>query len=114
MSRILSQTIGFNLFNAAAVTGPSAAVQILDAVLIGDIAGFFQPTGLWVGTVVVEGSLDGGTWYSLFTPTLVGGVKKYQGLQSTLVQFVRGNITAFTAGALTLDIAASAAGWASA
>lgn len=115
MSRILSQTIGFNLFNAQAATGQSQAIQILDAVLIGDIAAFFRPSGPWVGTISVQGSLDGGVWFDLINPgVLVGGVNKWLGLQSTLVQFVRGNVSVFTAGNISLDVACSAAGWASA
>ncbi len=115
MSRILSQTIGFNLFNAQASPANSGAIQILDAVLIGDIAGFFRPSAAWVGAPTIQGSLDGGVWFDLIAPgVLVGGINKWLGLQSALVQFVRGSITAVTAGNMTLDIACAAAGWASA
>ena len=83
------------LLNGAVATGAGAAHEVT-----GDRLGFYI-TVVTTATVKIETSPDGATWFdtSITAKTASG----YFGLDE-LHRFVRANVTAWTAGAVTVDL----------
>lgn len=87
------------LLNAVVATGIGSAFNLsaLPRYLGG--AHSFEVSGTFVGSVDIEGSIDGGfTWHALSTFTDVGGLYSNTGIYT----HVRGNVTAWTSGSITL------------
>ena len=86
------------LLNAAAATGAGSTVEpALDPdEQYQNLP--VQVTGTFVGTVAVEVSLDGVTWYAFTSKTAV------EAFTIPFFPFVRGNVTAFTSGAITVKL----------
>lgn len=60
----------------------------------------FQISGTFVGTVKVQVSNDNTNWEDLITSTTTGGWES-----NAAWQYVRGNVTAYTSGSITLVMA---------
>ncbi len=89
------------LLDAVAATGPGASLDLSVDPRYQGGAHSFAVTGTFVGTVAIEGSVDGGTtWYTLGTFTDGGGLLERSGVYSHL----RGNVTAWTSGTITLQV----------
>lgn len=60
-----------------------------------------QVSGITVGTVAVQGSVDGSTWATIATALTADGIVTL----ATPTPYVRANVTAFTSGTITVKIA---------
>jgi hypothetical protein len=88
-------TAPITLLNAVGATGASGAVQA-DA---GQPA-FLQVSGITTATVDLEGSLDGSNWTTVGTPLTANGIVTV----ANAPKYLRANVTAWTAGAITAKI----------
>lgn len=59
-----------------------------------------QISGITLGTVAVQGSVDGSTWATLSTALTADGIITL----SDPTPYVRANVTAFTSGSITVKI----------
>lgn len=57
-----------------------------------------QVIGTFVGTVAIEVSLDGTTWFAITSKTAVDA------FQVAYFPYVRGNVTAYTSGSITVKV----------
>jgi hypothetical protein len=88
-------TAPITLLNAVGATGASRAVQA-DA---GQPA-FLQVSGITTATVDLEGSLDGSNWTTVGTALTANGIVTV----ANAPKYLRANVTAWTAGAITAKI----------
>ncbi len=89
------------LLDAAAATGPGTALDLSAEPRYQGGAHSFEVSGTFVGSVAIEASVDGGTvWHPLGTFTDGGGLLNAGGAYTQL----RGNVTAYTSGAITLTV----------
>ena len=88
-------TAPITLLNAVGATGASSAVQA-DA---GQPA-FLQVSGITTATVALEGSLDGSNWTTVGTALTANGIVTV----ANAPKYLRANVTAWTAGAITAKI----------
>ena len=88
------------LLDAVTATGPGASLDLSVDPRYQGGAHSFVVSGTFTGTVVIEGSVDGTTWYSLGTFTDGGGLLERDGVYALL----RGNVTALTSGSITLKV----------
>lgn len=92
MSQVLS-----TLLNAVTTTGAGTALDLsaIERYQGGEIT--VEISGTFVGTVAIEVSLDGTTWYTYVTATAPG-------LKTMIGTFhsIRGNVTAYTSGSITM------------
>jgi len=79
------------LLSAAAATGAGAAVACSAKDKVAHVFGTF------VGTVHLEGSMDGTNYFTLGNLTAIGKIAN-----SEPWKFIRGNVTAFTSGTITM------------
>lgn len=86
------------LLNAVTATGAGAQFD-LSALSRYQGGQSFEVSGTFVGSVDIEGSIDTGvTWHSLQTFTDAGGLYSDSGIYT----HIRGNVTAWTSGSITL------------
>lgn len=83
------------LLNAVAATGASASLSMNTTPQMA------QVTGTFVATVHLEGSNDGTNWVSIGNVTAAGSIAN-----TAAWAYVRGNVTAYTSGTVTMVIAA--------
>lgn len=84
----------FTLLNAVAATGAGTAQAVTDPTK----ARAFVVSGTFVGTVAIQVSMDNSTWFTLGAALTAPGVAESTGPW----KYVRGNVTAFTSGTITL------------
>lgn len=84
------------LINAAAATGAGTGYQFADEIRVRSPNAIVQAIITGTGTVALEGSLNGSTWFPVTTFSASGAQV------IDLPPRVRGNVTAFTSGTVTL------------
>lgn len=89
------------LLNAVSATGAGSALDLSASERYQGGAHTFEVSGSFVGSVDIEGSIDGGsTWHVLATFTDTGGLH----IEGGAFTHVRGNVTAHTSGSITLKV----------
>lgn len=89
------------LLNAISATGAGSAFDLSADERYQGGAHSFEVSGSFVGSVDIEGSIDGGsTWHVLATFTDAGGLH----IEGGAFTHVRGNVTAYTSGSITLKV----------
>lgn len=87
-----------NLFTAKAATGAGSSVKVAVPTGVQNIP--YVVRGTFVGTVVLEGSVDGTNWVA------INGASKTAPSADTVPAFpwMRANVTAYTSGSITVDL----------
>lgn len=82
------------LLSAVAATGAGDTLQIahVDELTV-------QASGTFVGTIQLEGSVDGSSWGQIGSDITATGVLLSS---QNIYKFIRGNVTAYTSGTITL------------
>lgn len=83
------------LFNASSSTGVSNHIRT-----DGLVPAHIQISGITLGTVAVQGSVDGTTWATVAAALTADGIVTL----SSPPPYIRANITAFTSGSITVKI----------
>lgn len=83
------------LLNGVAATGASQGIRT-----DGLTPAHVQVSGITIGTVAVQGSVDGTTWATVATALTADGIVTL----ATPTPYVRANVTAFTSGSITVKI----------
>lgn len=87
------------LLNAVAVTGAGGQFDLSALPRYQGGAHSFEVSGTFVGSVVIQGSIDDGvTWHNLKTFIDAGGLYSDTGVFT----HIRGNVTVYTSGSITL------------
>ena len=90
-----SLTAPVTLLSAVTATGASTAVQA-----DGGQPAFLQVSGITVGTVALQGSLDGTTFATIGTALTADGIITI----ANAPKYLRANCTAYTSGTITAKV----------
>jgi hypothetical protein len=83
------------LLSGVAATGASQGIRT-----DGLVPAHVQISGITIGTVAVQGSVDGTTWATVATALTADGIVTL----ATPTPYIRANVTAFTSGSITVKI----------
>jgi hypothetical protein len=83
------------LLSGVAATGASQSIRT-----DGLVPAHVQISGITVGTVAVQGSVDGSTWATVATALTADGIVTL----ASPPPYIRANVTAFTSGTITVKI----------
>ena len=83
------------LLSGVSATGASFGIRT-----DGDKPAHVQVSGITIGTVAVQGSVDGTTWATVATALTADGIVTL----SSPTPYIRANVTAFTSGTITVKI----------
>jgi hypothetical protein len=83
------------LLSGVAATGASLGIRT-----DGAAPAHVQVSGITVGTVAVQGSVDGTTWATVSTALTADGIVTL----TSPPPYIRANVTAFTSGSITVKI----------
>jgi hypothetical protein len=83
------------LLSGVSATGASQSIRT-----DGAVPSHIQVSGITIGTVAVQGSVDGTTWATVATALTADGIVTL----ASPPPYIRANVTAFTSGTITVKI----------